>query len=218
MLTYSIAVTETCLKKYARIQEAYRLIAAVSQNCPQNILPRQQSVVQKAVAAAEQGADLSEENIRLCREMIAEYEKTELIDHEKYKTMLINVSKNLAMLYKLNLLLFDKLLIGADMITDSYLDTEEDIDSSLDEFYHDDMQELLQLPLKERLLKLGMDNVQQLWETYPQLLTAAEFDVLVKAGQIKTVDDIISHQGSLYENEFSEEWEEYEYEYDKHRK
>lgn len=217
MLTYSIAVIETCLNKYTAIREAYQLIAAVSQNCPQNILPHEAVVVQRAVATAEKGAAFSDENISLCREVIAEHAQTGSVDHEKYKTLLLNVSENLVLLYKLNLLLFDKLLIGADMIRGSYLETAENIDSSLEEFYCDETEMLLRLPLKERMLQLGIDDVQQFWETYPQLLTAAELKVLLKAGMLQTVDDIISHQGKLYENEFSEEWEEYEYEYEKHR-
>lgn len=218
MLTYNIAIIKSCLTRYTDIREAYQLIAAVSQNCPQNILPQDTAVVQRAVAAAEKGAACSAENISLCREVITEHAQTGSVDHEKYKTLLLNVSKNLVMLYKLNLLLFDKLLIGADMIRSSYLETAESIDSSLEEFYCDETEMLLQLPLKERMLQLGIDDVQQFWETYPQLLTAGELKVLLKAGLLKTVDDIISHQGKLYENEFSEEWEEYEYEYDKHRK
>ncbi len=35
---------------------------------------------------------------------------------------------------------------------------------------------------------------------------------------IISADDTIVHKGRLYEHEFSEQWEEYEYEYDKYRK
>lgn len=101
--------------------------------------------------------------------------------------MLLNISPNLAGMYKLNLLLFDKLLIGADMIESSYLDDNEEADDDLSEFYADDTAD-------------------------------GNFEELLQAGRIASVDDTIVHNGKLYENEFSEQWEEYEYEYDKYRK
>ena len=53
---------------------------------------------------------------------------------------------------------------------------------------------------------------------YPEYVTYEEFEELLKQGEIHSVDDVIYFKGRYYENEFSEEWEEFEYEWDrKHR-
>lgn len=53
------------------------------------------------------------------------------------------------------------------------------------------------------------------YEEIMQYVTREEFESLLKQGLINSVDDHIVFKGKYYENEFSEEWEEFEYEWDK---
>lgn len=187
MLSYDMKLVPLISAKYEKIQAAYELLGAVITNCPQSILPQDEAVLAKALLKARQGAEAAEQNISLCNKISQLYADKNYLDKELYRQMLLNISPNLAGMYKLNLLLFDKLLIGADMIESSYLDDNEEADDDLSEFYADDT----------------ADN---------------NFEELLQAGRIASVDDTIVHNGKLYENEFSEQWEEYEYEYDKYRK
>lgn len=218
MLTYNIEFVKLTLAKYKRILSAYKLMRAVLQNCPHTVLCRDKAALAKAAVKAEQGCLQAEQNISLCQRLMAEYDKQQTVDKEGYRLMLVNISKNLAGLYKLNLLLFNDLLIGADLVKQSYLQDNPSADKDLSEFYENDEVALLALPLQERMEKLQCINYTEFCSNYPQLVSAAEFADLVKAGLITSADDIILHNNRMYENEFSEQWEEYEYEYDKYRK
>lgn len=218
MLTYNIEFVKLTLAKYKKILAAYKLMRAVLQNCPHTVLCRDKAALAKAAVKAEQGCLQAEQNISLCQRLMAEYDKQQTVDKEGYRLMLVNISKNLAGLYKLNLLLFNDLLIGADLVQQSYLQDNPSADKDLSEFYDNDETALLALPLQERMKKLQCTNYTEFCSNYPQLVSAAEFADLVKAGLIKSADDIILHNNRMYENEFSEQWEEYEYEYDKYRK
>lgn len=216
MLTYDIELVKYLLAKYNKILAAYELMRAVTENCSHIVLPQNPSVLAKAITKIDAYCQFTEQNISICRQITETYQKQQIIDKENYAAALINVSKNLAGLYKLNLLLFDELLIGADLIKDSYLDDNDDADDDLSEFYQDDA--LMELTLAERMEKMQCSDYTEFCHKYPYLVTEAEFAHLVKAGMIISADDTIVHKGRLYENEFSEQWEEYEYEYDKYRK
>lgn len=218
MLTYNIEFVKLTLAKYKKILAAYKLMRAVLQNCPHTVLCRDKEALAKAADKAEQGCLQAEQNISLCLQLMAEYDKQQIVDKDGYRLMLVNISKNLAGLYKLNLLLFNDLLIGADLVQQSYLQDNPYTDKDLDEFYENDETALLALPLQERMEKLQCTDYTEFCSNYPQLVSAAEFADLVKAGLITSADDIILHNNRMYENEFSEQWEEYEYEYDKYRK
>lgn len=215
MLKYNMKIVPVITAKYKKISSAYELMGAVIQNCPQSILPQDKAVLARALAKARQGAEQAEQNISLCHELTELYKSEQLIDKELYKKILLNISENLAGLYKLNLLLFDNLLIGADMLQQSYLDDDTEPDDDLSEFYEE---ELLNLSLEERMEKMSCIDYTDFCKNYPDLVTPAEFEQLVQAGLISSADDTLVHQGRIYENEFSEQWEEYEYEYDKYRK
>lgn len=46
-----------------------------------------------------------------------------------------------------------------------------------------------------------------------------EFQQRLDNGEIRTYDDVVYHNGSYYENENSEEWEDFEYQYEEdHRR
>lgn len=218
MLTYNIEFVKLTLAKYKKILAAYKLMRAVLQNCPHTVLCRDKAALAKAAAKAEQGCLQTEQNISLCQRLMTEYDKQQIVDKEGYRLMLVNISKNLAGLYKLNLLLFNDLLIGADLVLQSYLQDNPSADKDLSEFYENDETTLLALPLQKRMEKLQCTDYTEFCSNYPQLVSAAEFADLVKAGLITSADDIILHNNRIYENEFSEQWEEYEYEYDKYRK
>ncbi len=218
MLTYNIEIVRLTLAKYKKILAAYKLMRAVMQNCPHTVLCRDKAALAKAATKAEQGCRQAEQNISLCQQLIAGYEKQQTVDKDGYRLMLINISKNLADLYKLNLLLFNELLIGADLVQQSYLQDNPSADADLSEFYGKNEADLFALPLQSRMEKLQCADYTDFCRTYPQFVSAAEFADLVKAGLIKSADDIILHNNMMYENEFSEQWEEYEYEYDKYRK
>lgn len=218
MLTYNIEFVKLTLAKYKKILAAYKLMRAVLQNCPHTVLCQDKAALAKAAAKAEQGCLQAEHNISLCQQLMTEYDRQQIVDKDGYRLMLVNISKNLAGLYKLNLLLFNDLLIGADLVQQSYLQDNPSADKDLSEFYENDETTLLALPLQERMEKLKCTDYTEFCSNYPQLVSAAEFADLVKAGLITSADDIILHNNRMYENEFSEQWEEYEYEYDKYRK
>lgn len=218
MLTYNIKFVKLTLAKYKRILAAYKLMRAVLQNCPHTVLCRDKEALAKVADKAEQGCLQAEQNISLCQRLMTGYDRQQTVDKEGYRLMLVNISKNLAGLYKLNLLLFNDLLIGADLVQQSYLQDNPSVDKDLSEFYEKDEAALLALPLQERMEKLQCIDYTEFCSNYPQLVSAAEFADLVKAGLITSADDIILHNNRMYENEFSEQWEEYEYEYDKYRK
>lgn len=218
MLTYNIEFVKLTLAKYKKILAAYKLMRAVLQNCPHTVLCQDKAALAKAAAKAEQGCLQAEQNISLCQQLMAGYDRQQIVDKDGYRLMLVNISKNLAGLYKLNLLLFNDLLIGADLVQQSYLQDNPSADADLGEFYENDETALLALPLQERMKKLQCIDYTEFCSNYPQLVSAAEFADLVKAGLITSADDIILHNNRMYENEFSEQWEEYEYEYDKYRK
>lgn len=218
MLTYNIEFVKLTLAKYKKILAAYKLMRAVLQNCPHIVLCRDKAALAKAADKAEQGCLQAEQNISLCLKLMAGYDRQQIVDKDGYRLMLVNISKNLAGLYKLNLLLFNDLLIGADLVQQSYLQDNPSADKDLGEFYEKDEAALLALPLQERMEKLQCIDYTEFCSNYPQLVSAAEFADLVKTGLITSADDIILHNNRMYENEFSEQWEEYEYEYDKYRK
>lgn len=218
MLTYNIEFVKLTLAKYKKILAAYKLMRAVLQNCPHTVLCHDKAALAKAAAKAEQGCLQAEHNISLCLKLMAGYDEQQIVDKDGYRLMLVNISKNLVGLYKLNLLLFNDLLIGADLVQQSYLQDNPSADKDLGEFYEKDETTLLALPLQERMEKLQCIDYTEFCSNYPQLVSAAEFADLVKAGLITSADDIILHNNRMYENEFSEQWEEYEYEYDKYRK
>lgn len=218
MLTYNIEFVKLTLAKYKKILAAYKLMRAVLQNCPHIVLCRDKAALAKAADKAEQGCLQAEQNIRLCLQLMAGYDRQQIVDKDGYRLMLVNISKNLSGLYKLNLLLFNDLLIGADLVQQSYLQDNPSADNDLGEFYENDETALLALPLQERMKKLQCTDYTEFCSNYPQLVSAAEFADLVKNGLITSADDIILHNNRMYENEFSEQWEEYEYEYDKYRK
>ena len=72
--------------------------------------------------------------------------------------------------------------------------------------------------LDERMRKLGVHDYTTLCRDYSEYVTPDEFQYLLAKGLINSVDDIIEFKGNHYENEFSEEWEEFEYEWDKKHK
>lgn len=218
MLTYNIEFVKLTLAKYKKILAAYKLVRAVLQNCPHTVLCHDKAALAKAAAKAEQGCLQAEQNISLCQRLMTGYDEQQTVDKEGYRLMLVNISKNLAGLYKLNLLLFNDLLIGADLVQQSYLQDNPSANKDLSEFYEKDETALLALPLQERMEKLQCIDYTEFCSNYPQLVSAAEFADLVKAGLITSADDIILRNNRMYENEFSEQWEEYEYEYDKYRK
>ncbi len=216
MLTYNIEFVKLTLAKYKKILAAYKLMRAVLQNCPHTVLCQDKAALAKAAAKAEQECLQAEHNISLCQQLMTEYDRQQIVDKDGYRLMLVNISKNLAGLYKLNLLLFNDLLIGADLVQQSYL--QDNPTADLSEFYGRNETDLLALPLQERMEKLQCSDYTQFCRNYPQFVSAAEFADLVKSGLITSADDIILHNNRIYENEFSEQWEEYEYEYDKYRK
>lgn len=218
MLTYNIEFVKLTLAKYKKILAAYKLMRAVLQNCPHTVICQDKAALAKAAAKAEQGCLQAEQNINLCQQLMAGYDRQQMVDKDGYRLMLVNISKNLSGLYKLNLLLFNDLLIGADLVQQSYLQDNPSADKDLGEFYEKDEAALLALPLQERMEKLQCIDYTEFCSNYPQLVSAAEFADLVKTGLITSADDIILHNNRMYENEFSEQWEEYEYEYDKYRK
>ncbi len=49
--------------------------------------------------------------------------------------------------------------------------------------------------------------------------SADDFQQRLDNGEIRTYDDVVYHNGSYYENENSEEWEDFEYQYEEdHRR
>ena len=218
MLSYNIEIVKLTLAKYKKILAAYKLMRAVLQSCPHTVLCQDKAVLAKATAKAEQGCQQAEQNISLCHQLMAGYDRQQTVDKDGYRQVLVNISENLADLYKLNLLLFNDLLIGADLVQQSYLQDNPTADADLSEFYGRNEADLSSLPLQERMEKLQCSDYTQFCRNYPQLVSAAEFADLVKSGLITSADDSILHNNRIYENEFSEQWEEYEYEYDKYRK
>lgn len=76
-------------------------------------------------------------------------------------------------------------------------------------------EKFLEMSLEERMEILGVGDYTEMCKNYPEYVTHEEFRELLKQGQIRSADDIICFQGRYYENEFSEDWEDFEYEYDK---
>ena len=196
MLTYNLEFVKLTLAKYKRILAAYKLMRAVLQNCPHTVLCRDKEALAKAADKAEQGCLQAEQNISLCQRLMTGYDRQQTVDKEGYRLMLVNISKNLAGLYKLNLLLFNDLLIGADLVQQSYLQDNPSVDKDLSEFYEKDEAALLALPLQERMEKLQCIDYTEFCSNYPQLVSAAEFADLVKAGLITSADDIIMKMSS----------------------
>ena len=79
-------------------------------------------------------------------------------------------------------------------------------------------EDLIRSSLEERMEKLGVHDYTTLCKDYSEYVTPDEFQNLLAKGLINSVDDIIEFKGNRYENEFSEEWEEFEYEWDKKHK
>lgn len=79
-------------------------------------------------------------------------------------------------------------------------------------------EKFLEMTLEERMEILDVGDYTEMCRDYPEYVTYEEFEELLKQGEIHSVDDVIYFKGRYYENEFSEEWEEFEYEWDrKHR-
>lgn len=78
---------------------------------------------------------------------------------------------------------------------------------------------LMDYDLDRRMELLDVDDYTEMCKLYPEYVTDEEFEDLLEKGQINSVDDVIEFRGRFYENEHSEEWEEFEYEWDKeHRR
>lgn len=75
--------------------------------------------------------------------------------------------------------------------------------------------ELWELDLEDRMAALHVSTYTDMCRDYPEYVTREEFESLLKQGLINSIDDHILFKGKYYENEFSEEWEEFEYEWDK---
>lgn len=76
-------------------------------------------------------------------------------------------------------------------------------------------EKILEMSLDERMEILGVGDYTEMCKYYPEYVTHSEFKELLQQGQIRSADDVIYFNGRYYENEYSEDWEDLEYEYDK---
>lgn len=87
--------------------------------------------------------------------------------------------------------------------------------SSDNNFQLTEDEKLLEMSLEERMEILGVGDYTEMCRDYPEYVTHLEFKELLQQGQIRSADDVIYFKGRYYENEYSEDWEDFEYEYDK---
>lgn len=78
----------------------------------------------------------------------------------------------------------------------------------------DEEEALLGLPLDERMEELGYTDYADFFMDYPELITTDELIELLERGEIYTQDDVIMHNGEIIENPNSEDFEDFEYEFD----
>lgn len=80
------------------------------------------------------------------------------------------------------------------------------------------LENLLELPLDERMEYLAYLDYHDFLMDYPAFVTTDELMELVENGEIYTQDDVIAHNGEFIENENSEDFEDFEYQFDKDMK
>lgn len=81
-----------------------------------------------------------------------------------------------------------------------------------------EIESLLALALDERIEQLSYTDYQEFFMDYPELVTTGELMELIENGDIYTQDNVILHNGEFIENENSEDFEDFEYQFDKDMK
>ncbi len=106
-----------------------------------------------------------------------------------------------------------KKLFGAKRAANAQAGTAQDVR----------LAELMALPLAARLASLHFASYQEMYDNGAEYFTDEEVEELVEAGELDTSakftgeytqDDIVQIGGQYYENERSEDWEDFEYQYE----